>query len=298
MRKIATAILCFLLLVPGLFLANGLLLARGTVPRSGHVVSSMHIDASASNEVRVMAFNIAKCFVYVGGGRLAPSGQVRDRLDEIARIVRGEQPDVLFLSEIAWEAGWGGVNQVTYLAEHTGMTNWAFGENFCFGFPGHRVVSGNAILTRKPTLKALANPDLPGRRPFYITRNNRRALVAKAVLGGEPIRLYSLHNDSFVPTNNLAQMEWLLADARGHRSIMAGDFNETPRSPSLRQLAKSGMFAGVAEGPPTIPNVSPDRTIDYIFGPAGWHVLRHSVITNSVSDHCAVFTVFEVMFRL
>jgi endonuclease/exonuclease/phosphatase family metal-dependent hydrolase len=247
---------------------------------------------TADGEVRIMAFNIAKGFVYLGRGRFAEAGEVRARLDGIAAMVRAENPDLLFLSEIAWEAGWGGVNQVTYLATHTGLTNWAFGENFCLGFPGHRLVSGNAILTRLPDLRALANPDLPGHRPFYVTRNNRRALVAEGLIGGEPVRLYALHNDSFVPTNNLAQMRWLLTDAAGHRSIMAGDFNETPRSPSLRALLDTGAFAGVTDGPPTMPNTNPDRTIDYIFAPADWRVLRHAVLTNDVSDHCAVVTAF------
>jgi endonuclease/exonuclease/phosphatase family metal-dependent hydrolase len=294
MRKAFIGLAALAVLIPALFAANGLLLAGGTRPRMGRVVAAVPPQVHhPTGAVSVVSFNIAKCFVHLGKGRLAGNSSVQARLDEVASIVRGESPDVLFLSEIAWEAGWGGINQVTYLAEHTGLTNWAFGENFCFGFPGYRVISGNAILTHHPVLKALENPDLPGRRPFFVTRNNRRVLVGEIVLHGEAIRLYSIHNDSFVPTNNLAQMMWILDHTRGHRAIMAGDFNATPQSPSLRALRQSDSFAGEWAGPPTLPNVNPDRTIDFIFGPTPWEVVRHRVLTNGASDHCAVATVFR-----
>ena len=162
-----------------LWVLNGTFLARGTRPRQGHVVAaSARPTASVSNQVTVMAFNIAKCFVYEGRGRLADRAAVEARLAGVAALVREQNPDLLFLSEAVWEGGWGGVNQVTELAWGTGLTNYVFGENFCFGWPGHRLVCGNAILSRGPPLRALANPDLPGRRPFWVTRNNRRALLA------------------------------------------------------------------------------------------------------------------------
>jgi endonuclease/exonuclease/phosphatase family metal-dependent hydrolase len=280
--------------IPLLFVINGLLLAKGQTPRSGHVVATIPADVHhQTGVVEVLSINAAKGFVYLGCGKLEKKAAVQARLDELAALVRREKPDYLFLSEIVWEAGWNGINQVTYLAKSTGLTNWIFGENFCFGFPGHRVVSGNAILTHHPVLTALDNPDLPGRQPFYITRNNRRMLVGETRIGAETIRLYSLHNDSFVPTNNLAQVERILDHVRGHPAILAGDFNAMPDSPSIQALKNSGLFAGVWSGPSTFQNVNPVRTIDYIFGPAQWEVCEHRVLTNSATDHCAVWTSFQ-----
>ena len=215
------------------------------------------------------------------------------RIAGLAELVRTSQPDLLFLSEAVWEGGWGGVNQVTELAGATGLTNYVFGENFCFGWPGHRLISGNAILSRGPALRARANLDLPGRRPFWITRNNRRALRAEWGDAADALRLVALHNDSFVPTNNLAQVRYLLERAGSGPEVWAGDFNATPESDSLRLLRQSGRFTGEWAGPPTLPNEAPDRTIDYVLGPAAWTVVAHRVLTNRWSDHCAVVTTFR-----
>lgn len=277
-----------------LWVLNGTFLARGTRPRQGHVVAaSARPTASVSNQVTVMAFNIAKCFVYEGRGRLADRAAVEARLAGVAALVRGQNPDLLFLSEAVWEGGWGGVNQITELARATGLTNYVFGENFCFGWPGHRLVGGNAILSRGLSLRARANPDLPGRRPFWVTRNNRRALLAAWGPVPDALGLVALHNDSFVPTNNLAQVRFLLDRAGVGPAVWAGDFNAMPESESLRLLRQSGRFTGVWAGPPTLPNVDPDRTIDYVFAPANWTMVAHRVLTNRWSDHCAVVTTFR-----
>lgn len=298
LRRLALALLLLAGLVPASFLFNGLVLGKGNTPRSGCTRADGVSGAreSTTGELTLMAFNVAKGFAYVGRGRFAPAGEVRARLDGIARMVRAEHPDYLFLSEAAWESGPGRFNQITYLASATGLTNWAFGENFCFGFPGYRMICGNAILTRR-SLRAVANPDLPGRRPFFVTRNNRRALVAETEVGGAPLRLYSLHNDSFVPTNNLAQVRFLLAHAQGGASVFAGDFNAAPGSESIECLRRSGRFAGEWSGPPTLPNVAPDRAIDFVLAPAGWELRGHRVLTNDLSDHCAVVARFRPVAR-
>lgn len=283
-----------LLLPPLLFVLNGLVLAKGRFPRAGQVRSAVPVRFGAeAGGVSIMAFNVAKGFVDQGGGRFADRADVQARLDGVAALVRTQHPDYLFLSEVAWAAGWRGVNQVTYLAEATGLTNWLFGENFCFGVPGYRIISGNAVLSRHGALRPVGNPDLAGRRPFYRTRNNRRMLVAESVIGGAPVRLYALHNDSFVPTNNLAQVAQILAHVGGRPAVLAGDFNATPDSASMGLLRASGRFSAEWSGPPTLPNVAPDRTIDYILAPAAWRVVEHRVLTNGVSDHCAVWTRFQ-----
>ena len=293
--RIGLALLALLGTAPlWLWALNGVLLARGTLPRQGQVVAtSARPAALASNQVKVMAFNIAKCFVYEGRGRLAGRAAVEARLAGIAALVREQNPDLLFLSEAVWEGGWGGVNQVTELARATGLTNYVFGENFCFGWPGHRVISGNAILSRDRPLRAVDNPDLPGRRPFWVTRNNRRALRAEWGMESGELALVSLHNDSFVPTNNVAQVRFLLERAGAGPAVWAGDFNATPESESMQLLRRSARFSAAWAGPPTLPNERPDRTIDYILAPAAWTVVEHRVLTNSWSDHCAVVTTFR-----
>lgn len=238
-----------------------------------------------------MAFNIAKCFVYGGGWTCATRASVESRLGAIAGIIREANPDVVCLSEIVRECGPRHVDQVTYLAGHTALTNWAFGECFSFGLPFCRMVSGNAILSRYP-VRPLANIDLAGRRPFYITKNNRRALAARVEAPAGGMTVWSLHNDSFRPSNNLAQVRQLLADPRSEGAFMAGDFNARPSDASLLALRRSGRFAGVFDGPFTFPAEAPSRTIDFILAPSRYSVVAHAVVANRASDHCAVVTTF------
>ena len=63
-----------------LWALNGTWLARGTHPRQGQVVAaSARPAALATNHVTVMAFNIAKCFVHEGRGRLSGRDAVEAR---------------------------------------------------------------------------------------------------------------------------------------------------------------------------------------------------------------------------
>lgn len=82
-----------------LFVVNGLLLARGDRP----VVGDTGLGAAASStdrQFKIMAWNLAKCFVYDGGVSFASRQQVERRLEAMARLVRSEDPDLLFLSTL------------------------------------------------------------------------------------------------------------------------------------------------------------------------------------------------------
>lgn len=239
-----------------------------------------------------MAFNIAKCFVSTGGLSFESEDVVLGRLSQIAAIIRGQNPDIVCLSEAMTEAGPCDVNQVQVLAKQTGLKHWAFGENYCFGFPLFRVVGGNAILSRHP-IEVLTNLSLAGRQSFYVTKNNRRALLARVSIPGRPVCVWSLHNDSFDMANSAAQIEQLLEHDATIGSVMAGDFNAGPDSGAIQTLLESGQFAGAVNGDPTFPAESPDQRIDFVFGPRDWEVVDHRVIGNDVSDHCAVLTVFR-----
>jgi endonuclease/exonuclease/phosphatase family metal-dependent hydrolase len=278
--------------VLALFTLNGVVICDGTSPRSGITQSTVGAQRLQPEGIRLMAFNIAKCFVYSDGMQFASRAEVQGRLEDIAEIIRDSDSDLVCLSEIVRECAPCNINQVEYLAQRTGLTNWAFGECFSFGLPFCRVVSGNAIISRYP-LVAVTNLTLAGRKPFYVTKNNRRALVCQITTDEGAFMLWSLHNDSFIRSNNLAQVRQLLGHPSAIDSFMAGDFNARPFDPSMLEIKSSGRFTGVFDGPNTFPSSSPTRTIDFVLAPTNWTVKAHSVITNLVSDHCAVLTVFN-----
>src|SRR5262249_35724492 len=162
--------------------------------------------------------------------------------------------------EVVFECAPCPVNQVVELAEQTGMHAWAFGENYNVGLPFYRVAGGNAILARRP-LEPVANLSLAGRRPFYATSNNRRAMFAAARLRAQRVLLASLHNDSFSISNNLRQTRQLLDFVGDRPAILAGDFNSRPSERPIEAVRASGRFSGAFEGPNTFPARGPHKRI-------------------------------------
>jgi len=294
-RKILVALLgvaAIPILALVLFVLNGLVFCCGNAPLSGILTGAEIAPDPCNGHFRVMAFNIAKCFVYKGGARFADREEVTSRLEEICDIICDANPDILCLSEVVRECGPCDLDQVHFIAQRTGLVNWAYGENFSFGLPFYRIVSGNAVLSRF-SVHPMANIDLAGRKPFFIIENNRRALLAKVEIpGAKALNVWSIHNDSFNLSNNFDQLMQELAFEESDRVVMAGDFNATPESDSMGLIQQSGRFSGIFNGPHTFPLHSPNRTIDYVLGIGSWEVVDHQVIKNCASDHCAVLTVF------
>lgn len=286
-RVILIALLAAGLAVPILFAFNGLVLAANNSPRVG---TTKHATRVPDGEVRIVAYNIAKCFVQRGGFRFRSRASVESRLDRLAEVINAHDPHLVFLSEAIFECAPCPINQVTELADRCAMHAWGFGENYNIGLPLFRIAGGNAILATVP-LEGVDNIDLPGRRPFWVTRNNRRALWMQAEIAGEPLLLAAMHNDSFDRDNNLRQTELLLDFLGNRQGIMAGDFNAEPDWASMQTLQEHG-FAGEFDSPPTYPAEAPERPIDFILAPPGWQLIKHQVIQDQASDHCAVFAKF------
>ena len=280
-----------------LFVINGLWLAHGETPLAGTAVAKADGAAapqpapSDPAEVKVLSYNFAKGMLNDGTWKVE-TGHVDERLAKIAALIRQEQPDLVFLSEIVFECQPCSRNQVAYLAAETELKHWATGENYNFGLPFFRVVGGNAILSRWP-LKPVDNFALPVQKPFYITKNNRRALFCQIDLAGQPLLLGAVHNDSFDLENNLVQARLELEHIAGRPAILAGDFNAMPHEPAIQLLKASGQFTAVYDGPHTFPTSKPDQTIDLIFAPAGWTVVEHHVPQCDASDHLPTVTTFR-----
>lgn len=293
-KRLALGAVTLLLLFIGLFTLNGLALADRQVPRVRHLAGvEAAPSASAPREVTIVAYNIAKGFAHRGGLRFDSRAAVEQRVRKMAAVVNAERPDLVFLSEAMTELAPCLVDQVELFARECGLPHVATGENYNLGVPGVRVVGGNAILSRHP-LAPVANFDLAGRRPFWISKNNRRALFASAELGGKPVLLGALHNDSFDMRNNAAQARQLLDFIGDRPCVLAGDFNNRPGEESMRLFRDSGRFTGAFDGPPTYFEGTRAERLDYILAPPGWELLDHRVIADDTSDHRPVVCRFRV----
>lgn len=292
--RIPLVVLVLLVVVPvGLFVLNGTLLANGERAAAG---TYPHVEPSPApgETVTVVSYNIAKGFAPKQGLEFDTVENVKARMGRMAAAVRAENPDLVFLSEVMTEATPCPVNQMDEMARGVGLNHWAFGENYCFGLPFYRVVGGNAILSRTP-LTPVANLPLSGHKPFWDTKNSRRALFASTELGGRTVLLGSLHNDSYSRANNAAQVRELLAFIADRPCLLAGDFNASPTEEPIKLLKESGRFTGAFDGPPTFPADAPEKRIDFVFAPPQWEHLETRVIDEpKASDHRPVVAKFRV----
>ena len=186
------------------------------------------------------------------------------------------------------------VDQIEFLAKAASLPYTAFGEHYNVGVPGYRIVGGNAILSRTPLLP-IANLSLAGRPPFYSTTNSHRALFAEAVVHGQTVMIGCLHNDSVDPDNNDRQMAQILSFVGDRPSILAGDFNAVPGSPTMKRVKSTAKFVGQYEGFEKTPTAPSSNQLHYVLGPSQWtHAgsekldarLRHNPVL-------AVFTVSD-----
>lgn len=293
-RRALLGLVALVLLLAGMVALNGLVLADRQAPRIRQFADVEPApSASGPGEVTVVAYNVAKGFAHRGGLRFDSRAAVEERVSKMAAVVRAEKPDLVFLSEALTELAPCPVDQVERFARECGLPHVASGENYNLGVPGARVVGGNAILSRFP-LAPVANIDLAGRRPFWVTTNNRRALFASAEVGGKPVLLGALHNDSFDMRNNAAQARQLLEYIGDRPCVLAGDFNTRPGEESIRLVRDSGRFSGAFDGPPTYFEGKRAERLDYVFAPAGWELLDHRVVPDDTSDHRPLVCRFRV----
>ncbi|MCP4404250.1 MAG: hypothetical protein GY801_43955 [bacterium] len=313
--KIVAAILALggmfsVFVVTGLFVVNGLWLAAGETPIVGVAKSSsqnsqhrkilivpdhttLQAEPVERDELKIFSYNIAKGFIHKGALNFEDPDVAIEGMTRIAELIDTEKPDLVFLSEAVFECGPKQVNQVAFLTWLTGMQSFLFGENYNFGLPFYRIVGGNAILSKFPILP-VGNPDLAGRKPFYITRNNRRILWGEMTVNGTKILLGAVHNDSFDIENNLTQTKQILDYLGDRPALMAGDFNANPHEDPMRLLQQSERFSGEFQGPKTFSAGNPQQTIDFILAPKEWELIDHRVIQSDVSDHFPIVSTFRL----
>lgn len=239
------------------------------------------------NKISIMTFNVAmqsghfyKEWFYHG---FFPSF-IKQHLDKVAEIIREEKPDIVVLTEMPQEMLPLEERLVAYLADKSGMHSWTFNENNdqLIGFI--RYIGGNAILSRYPLQ---CNPQPPNGLPSPLATLN---------LSSGLIWVAGVHNDHKSWQVNLNQTTQIIGVLGNHPSILAGDFNVPPESPSIRLLEASELFSGEFHGPPTSSVLSDNLPVtnDYIFAPATWTLIDHRVIANKISDHKAVVSVFKI----
>ncbi|MFP4388368.1 MAG: hypothetical protein ACLFRG_19365 [Desulfococcaceae bacterium] len=122
---------------------TGLFLAQREAPirppaATGSPARAALADSPA--EMRAPACNIGRLSGHQSAFWPAGSGEIQNRLDRIAEIIKAHRPDLVFLNEAVWEYGHGGIDQVRHLA----------GPPICpFGFPVKTTMLASPFFERR-----------------------------------------------------------------------------------------------------------------------------------------------------
>lgn len=193
------------------------------------------------------------------------------------------------------QQGLGSFNQAPVLAEKTGMHMWVFGQCINDGLPLHRMIEGNAILSRWP-VEPVTNQKMAGHKAFYeVGHESQSTLWCKTDIGGQDVLLASVHlNANDFEEVKLTQAQQLLDFAADQPALLAGDFNTEPNEPEVRRIVDSGKLVAKLDGPFTVSSCDPHAVIDYVFVPRDWQLLEHRVIQTGLSDHLPVVSTYRV----
>ena len=211
----------------------------------------------------------------------------------IAKVILSVKPDLVALQEMDQKTKrTQKVDQVAELARLTKMKS-VFGANIDFQ-GGHY---GNAILSRFPITRH-KNHYLPN-----VDMGEQRGVLESVIKISkeENILFMATHLDHRRPDAERRASAKFINQMMGDRdkmpAILAGDFNDVPGGPTLREVGKLWMRTN-PEITPTIPVAKPVRQIDYILvrPKERWKVIETKVLDEAVaSDHRAIFAVIELV---
>lgn len=214
-------------------------------------------------------------------------------IPRIAQVILSVDPDLVALQEVDKNTiRTGKVNQDIELSRLTKM-NSVFGSNITFQGGQY----GNAILSKFPIIKN-KNFLLPN-----VDSGEQRGLLQSQIQisNKENVLFFSTHLDHRrSDTERLASakaINQIISLDNKSPAILAGDFNDVPDSPTLKELGKVWLRTN-KKILRTIPASKPSRQIDYIFvqPKERWKIIESQVLDEDIaSDHRAIFSIIELI---
>lgn len=240
-----------------------------------------HVPAKAgSGTLKVMAYNIHHAN--------PPSKPGLIDVDAIVNVLKRECPDIVALQEVDVNMNRSGkINQAREIAEKAGYPSFYFAKAIDHDGGNY----GVAILSKYPLSDMQTH-----RLPTELSTNGEPRVLSLATValpGGKKIKFGSTHLDAQRPdVNRLLQAREInrIAKEVSLPMIIAGDFNATENSEVIK-IIQSKFELTCTNCAFTIPQINPNRTIDFIaFKPGNaFEVLSHKVIQESyASDHLPV----------
>lgn len=245
--------------------------------------ANSYCQLDITKEIKVLSYNVHHCN--------PPSKKDFIDMDAIVKIINNVKPDLVALQEIDVNTERSGKNidQAKELGRLTGMHSF-FAKTI--DYQGGEY--GIAVLSKYPFIATEAI-ELPME---HNAGGEPRAVAAVIVetVEGHKIAFASTHLD-LKEENKELQIHAIVDYVQDINIpvLLAGDFNAKPDSYVIQELDKVFQRTCI-DCPYTIPEVKPNRTIDYIsFAPKGaFDIVKHEVIREPyASDHLPVFAVLK-----
>src|SRR5690606_25018683 len=214
-------------------------------------------------------------------------------LEAIAKVIKESGADLVGLQEVDVHTIRSGKssNQAEELGKMTGMYVY-----FSKGIDFQGGEYGTAVLSKYPMLKTERH-ELPNREG--LKAEPRTLAVITVEVQGRQVKFANTHLDYTDAENNLLQINKVLEIFEGEKLpiILVGDFNALPESASIQLLDQHFNRSCTENCGFTIPQVQPNRTIDFIMASkeAPFEVVSHEVIDEPyASDHLPVLAVYKM----
>jgi endonuclease/exonuclease/phosphatase family metal-dependent hydrolase len=217
-------------------------------------------------------------------------------LDRIADVVRASGADVVALQEVDRHRRElsGYVDQAGHLAGRLGM-DLAYAaclDDEPVSPGGERAQYGTAVLSRI----GLVDNGMQ-HLPCFDGSEQRGLLDVEVPLDGHAVRVLGTHLQWDREDERLAQAEAIVAALDERPTILLGDFNTEPGSPTHALIATRLVDAWdvAGDGPGvTFAAEPPPRRIDYVWLGGGLQARTAEVLDSVASDHSALRVVLEL----
>jgi endonuclease/exonuclease/phosphatase family metal-dependent hydrolase len=240
-----------------------------------YTTAGCHAAAPEATTSRILSYNIKH--------GLGMDGKLD--LKRTAETIRKLDPDIVALQEVDLRCTRSGsVDQMAALGGMLGMHH-SFGKFMDYGGGEY----GLGILSKHPILRSESHRLPDGAEP-------RCALEIEVEIAGRRTSFVSMHLDWTSEDLRIAQAKALVEKlaARTHPVVLAGDFNATRDSETLRLFSGRWIALPKSGAAYTSPADIPEAEIDFVLVPKGglWEKLISEVIDERLaSDHRPVLAV-------
>ena len=215
----------------------------------------------------------------------------RASLEELAELIRSEQPDFVAIQEVDCHTRRNGVDHQhdkdfsTELGWRTGMFP-LYGKTIPYagGWYGIGILSLHPYIgVQKVMLPQATEEEEP-----------RALLVALCEIGDDTVAFASTHW-ALTKESRLLQAEAVIRQAEtcAYPLVLGGDFNAKPKASEIRMMCR--RWKVLTDREPTYPSHRPTVKIDYLFGypSEAWVLESTRVIPSELSDHRPVVSVIR-----